>query len=252
MAENFLDPEQPQAQGPAPGINVGGLVDQWRGFLQNPSNQAFLMQTGLALMQPRAAGANFLSHAASAAGEGGEAAARVQRQSDVRQELESKQEQRAGLLNVQEERIASERIASERAARIAVDPTLKPDFQADERLRAEYRKSLGDIVGNDIINSIVKQLGLKSKDELLANPDLFEQGFQLYSGKGRTTLQQRLERQRGGGGAAAAPAVNPAMETEKANARAALAAVPAGPNAAATRQKILDLYRQKGGNPADL
>jgi len=268
VAQNYLDPEQPQAQGPAPGIDTGGLVDQWRGYLSNPSNQAFLMQTGIALLQPRQYGQSALGQFGSALGSGGEAAGRVQTRQEASQELASKQEQRTGLLNVREGELAArtaqgtareerlsareERIAAERAAKVATDPTLKPDFMAEERLRAEYRKSLGDIVGNDIINSIVKQLGLKSKDELLSDPGLFEQGFQLYSGKGRKTLQQRLQEQKGGGAPQAAPQAAPALETERTNARAALAAVPPGPNSAAARQRILDLYRQRGGNPADL
>lgn len=98
MADQFLDPEQaaPQAgAAPPPGVDSGGLAGAWRGFLQEPSNRAFMLQAGLAMMQPRPVGQSSLGHVANSLSQGGEAASSVQKADERRSEAESVQTARA-------------------------------------------------------------------------------------------------------------------------------------------------------------
>lgn len=88
---DYLDPQE----NPQQGVNGGGLADQWRGFLAEPSNRAFLIQAGLQLMQPVPVGQTGVGHAAGAVGAGGEAAGRVQHGEEARREQESVQAARA-------------------------------------------------------------------------------------------------------------------------------------------------------------
>lgn len=97
MADQYLDPEQGSQPGgaPAPGANGPGIADAWRGFLQEPSNRAFMLQAGLALMQPRPVGQSTMGHLASGISQGGAAANAVQVADERRAEAESVQTARA-------------------------------------------------------------------------------------------------------------------------------------------------------------
>jgi len=76
-----LDPDQnpPQQGAPPQGTDTGGLLNQWRSFLDDPAGRAALVQTGLQMLQPRAIGQSTLGHIASSIGGGGEAAERVRK-----------------------------------------------------------------------------------------------------------------------------------------------------------------------------
>lgn len=76
-----LDPDQnpPQQGAPPQGTDTGGLLNQWRGFLDDPAGRAALVQTGLQMLQPRAIGQSTLGHIASSIGGGGEAGERVRK-----------------------------------------------------------------------------------------------------------------------------------------------------------------------------
>jgi hypothetical protein len=71
-----------------------GLADQWRGWMADPHNRAALMQFGIALSQPIAAGQNIGGQIGSAFGQAGEASDRVTAEQQKEQELASKQDLR--------------------------------------------------------------------------------------------------------------------------------------------------------------
>lgn len=272
--EDYLSPPNPQ-QPPQQGINVGGLVDQWRGWLQNPQNQAFLMQTGLALMQPRGAGANFFSHAASALGEGGEAAQRVSEHQQTQQELQSRQTERVAKtrqtdegLNIERDLLPARKAALYGSASRAGGAGVK---DPDEGIRREYERLINQVKTDDLLGTtsapdrlkaIAKTLGIDVK-QLLEDPDAQEQGYQIYR-KGRATLQDRMDVQRTQREGRAQPAAaQPNVvsddelrqrgqldDPETVRARNALARA-ATPQA---RQEIIRLYlmRKPGASIADL
>lgn len=103
-------PDTPQAglpsapQGAPPTTD---LAKGWSDWVARPDNRAALMQFGIAMMQPLGLGETPLSHAASAIGQGGEAAQRVQGQEQKSQELESKQSLRESQAQLAEARAAT-------------------------------------------------------------------------------------------------------------------------------------------------
>src|SRR5215467_10034811 len=87
----------PQTSG-APDVNsyqqTAGLADQWRSWMSDPHNRAAMIQFGVALSQPIAAGQNALGQVGQAFGQAGEAADRVTQEQLKEEEASSKQELR--------------------------------------------------------------------------------------------------------------------------------------------------------------
>lgn len=92
MAEPGLDLDPSEA--PTRPGGMGGLADQWRGFMQDPANRAFMLSAGLSMMQPRGSGQTTIGHMAQSFGAGAEAARNVQAGEEGRQERESVQRAR--------------------------------------------------------------------------------------------------------------------------------------------------------------
>lgn len=93
-------PFDPFTPGPAADPTAGiadpemfnNLRNQWSSFIEQPGNRAFLLQTGLALMQPPSFGDNPASQIGRAVGEGAEAQTRQQIINSKLAESESKSE----------------------------------------------------------------------------------------------------------------------------------------------------------------
>lgn len=149
MADPDYNPLDPQSAQPPPGPNQGtgpGLADQWRGFLAEPSNRAFLIQTGLQMMQPVPVGQSTVGHIAASIGGGGEAAQNVQQGEERRQEKESIQQAR--------------QVGSEAKLQVA-DAALQRS--AASQLNADTRARLGASGGRDASGNSLLQARIRAQ-----------------------------------------------------------------------------------------
>lgn len=76
---------------PSTAGDQAGLTAEWSRWMSEPSNRAAMLQMGMQLMQPIAVGQSNAGHFAQALGGGGEAAARVQQQQRLDDEIGRKQ-----------------------------------------------------------------------------------------------------------------------------------------------------------------
>lgn len=74
---------------------TGGLADQWRSWMNDPHNRAAMIQFGVSLSQPIAAGQNALGQIGSAVGQAGEASDRITAEQQKEEELAQKGELRS-------------------------------------------------------------------------------------------------------------------------------------------------------------
>lgn len=187
-----LDPrdEQGMQQNAGP-----GLVDQWRGFLASPQNRAFLMQTGLAMMQPVSIGQSGLGHFANSIAQGGEAANRVSQQEEATAEGESRRTYRAQTGEAAQAKgeaalmrgSAAEMNANTRAMLGAGGVTPNADLNARMRIQGAYNRWLlqPDLGFEDPILTV---LGVKTKAEVARDPVLRKRAIELLSMQNGTGL----------------------------------------------------------------
>lgn len=182
---------QPPAQAaPPPQPDVNGLAKRWNDWISTPQNRAALIQFGVALSQPIAAGQNWGGQVGAALGSAGEASDRVTAQQMKEQELESKQELRSAQATAAEAR-AGAAGARAGAAQQGIEMRMMQfqGLQDRARLNAMVRLQMGY---SNYINNVRKQnqnraiIGqpllpeLSQQDWVASNPDL----VQMMSGSG--------------------------------------------------------------------
>lgn len=218
-------PDQSVPQAPQGAGNTTDLAGGWRDWINRPNNQAALMQFGIAMMQPIGIGETPLSHAASAVGSGGEAAARVTKQGLAEREASSREELRAAQAGLAGARAETAGARSDAAANRLDTARERLAFQqqnadTNQRIRAllgyqQYQKGMAD---RNTRNALIGG----QPEPILPFEDWAAQSG-LYFG-------------RGGGGA---PQVDPA---DVDRVRAALAADPNDPKA----QQAAQVLRARG------
>lgn len=181
---NELDPRDEQGMQQQAGP---GLAEQWRGFFQDPANRAFMLQTGLALMQQPAYGQNLSSHVAGAIGQGGEAAGRViQREADT-QEAASRQETRAAAVEAKqmhgEAALMKGQASLERAATAQQLKQMSeaPRVQAAIRGQNAFNTWLSNPLVDEKTDPYLAALGVKTRAEILRNPQLQAQAIRMFT-----------------------------------------------------------------------
>jgi len=182
--QNFLDPrdEQMMRQDTGP-----GLADRWRGWLASPQNQAFLIQAGTAMLQPRPEGQTAIGQIAGSLGAGGEAAARVSKQEEEATEAASRQAYRASNADANQQKgeaaLLRGQAALDRAATLA-EGGGRPMTEAQRlqfRLKAQtkYRDWIAkpeDPIGEPLL----KILGAKTKVDVEQNPELRRRALEWF------------------------------------------------------------------------
>lgn len=179
-----LDPRDEQGMQQQAGP---GLADQWRGFFQDPVNRAFMLQTGLALMQQPAFGQNLGSHVAGAIAQGGEAAGRVMTRESEQQEAESRQEARAA--NVEARQMHGEAALMSGQARLeraATDQQRRqmseaPRVQAMIRGQNAFNTWLSNPLVDEKNDPYLAALGVKTRAEILTNPQLRARAIEMFT-----------------------------------------------------------------------
>lgn len=168
-----LDPQEAPTK---PG-GMGGLADQWRSFLADPGNRAFMLSAGLSMMQPRGTGQSTMGHMAQSIGAGAQASGAVQAGEEQRQERESVQRAReAGsdakldLASAAIQRAEASTKNAETRALLGSQPSPNANLQAEARAMTAFQRwlqneNLLDPTGTN--DPYLPALGVKDKKEAL-------------------------------------------------------------------------------------
>lgn len=134
------------------------LAQQWRSWIDNPANRAFLIQTGAALSQPVGLGQNALGHVGQAIGSGGEAMERVRDQ--------DRKDAETAIRGIEAESRATAREASAAAAATRADAaTVRAQAASSElgsRIAQREAQAQASLARATFLQARVKELELRT------------------------------------------------------------------------------------------
>lgn len=166
-----------------------GIRQAWEQFSARPENNAALLQFGLAMLQPRAPGQSGIGQFANAVGQGAEAADRnIATQQAQEQQQFLRNEKTSELALKGREAGARELTAQAYADQVKQGGAAKAGLNSTLKAQAEFRKYLAKpedasgLTTDPIVAAISKQFpDVKSKADLLANPQAMRAAQQLFS-----------------------------------------------------------------------
>lgn len=161
-----------------------GVRKAWDAWTSRPENNAALLQFGLAMLQPRAAGQSGIGSVANAIGQGAEASERnvASQQATEKQQSELEDKKSAASARTTTAQAYADQVKQ------SGTKTDKSAMQGALRQQADFRKWLAkpeDATGlstDPIVGSVSKQFPeVKSKADLLGNPAALKAARDLFT-----------------------------------------------------------------------
>jgi hypothetical protein len=199
MAENYLDPAEDT---PAPPVaqdtqstdnSKSGVRKAWDAWQSKPENSAALLQFGIAMMQPRAQGQSSLGQFANALGEGSAASDRNVAIQEAQQDRVIKRDENQSMADYRKaQATAALKNADSYGRQVDQAPggagiartTLSNTFRVQQGFRtwmAKAEDTMG-LTADPLLGAVQKQFPqIKSKADLVSNPEAQRLAFKLYS-----------------------------------------------------------------------
>lgn len=179
-----FDPTDTPAPGDTQSTNnaQGGVRKAWDAWTSDPANNAFLLQTGLALLQPRSPGQSGVGQFANAIGQGAEAGGRNVEAREAEQAQQAKQST--------QQQEADARTTNAEAYKDAVKNSVSGKSGTSNVIKLQqdfnrWLKSPEDAIGatKDALTEAFKKRhpDVKEKADIINNPQYLNEARQLFT-----------------------------------------------------------------------
>lgn len=211
-----LDPEEDDTTAAAPGDNsssdasTGKFQKAWEAWQSRPENNAALLQFGISMLQPHAAGQSGIGAAANAIGEAGQAANRSITSQNTEADRATAEEDKAALRTNQGKTADAALInANAYASGVKNNSGGKGGPQAAIRAQSNFNAWINkdDYGQGDAVLDALKQAHpeIKTKADILRNPQLRAEAYQIFKSASPTINDDGSD-----GGVPPAPSQTPA------------------------------------------
>lgn len=187
-----LDPEDDETTTAAPGDNsssdasTGKFQKAWEAWQSRPENNAALLQFGISMLQPHAAGQSGIGAAANAIGEAGQAANRSITSQNLEADRASAEEDKAtGRAN--QGKTADAALINANAYKSLVNGKSATGSSGEAKIQGDFRKWLAKpddpFTGDPVVAAIGKDprfADIKTKGDLLNNKAAIAAAYALF------------------------------------------------------------------------
>lgn len=206
-----LDPEQTDPNPTVPSDSQStdqsksGLRAAWDAWTSRPENNAALLQTGLALLQPRAPGQSAVGQFANAIGQGAEASQRNVGEQQAEQKTAAEQDIKRREAAARETTAGAyaEQVKSSKEGKGGDKAAAKSALQTQMAFQKWLRtpEDATGLTNDPTLGAVAKMFpDVKTKADLLANPQARQAAFNIY----KTNFAEPSDEE--GGGTASPPA----------------------------------------------